>query len=213
MALHDAQFTGEGWFDPYSPPRAGGWFDNELLEVGGAAVIVMTADTGVYSIVGSAAHGLITTPLATGVYLITGSTADLLKSIVLLAESGAYTITGSAATALLVMPAATGAYLVTGSAVAFILSLPLAAGSYAVVGQVINCSITTPLATGLYVYTGQDAALLKTFLMVAESGTYLIAGSDAELTDDQVAAAVTSIEQGKWREFHPYWQHSKLRRR
>jgi len=40
MPLHDAQFTSEGWFDPYSPGRAGGWFDSELIEVAAATGII-----------------------------------------------------------------------------------------------------------------------------------------------------------------------------
>jgi hypothetical protein len=32
MALQDSQWTGEGWFDPYTPGIDGGWFDREMID-------------------------------------------------------------------------------------------------------------------------------------------------------------------------------------
>jgi hypothetical protein len=40
MALIDAQFTGEGWFDAQTPPRDGGWFDGEMIQVVEAVTVI-----------------------------------------------------------------------------------------------------------------------------------------------------------------------------
>lgn len=147
MALHDAHFTGEGWFSPYRPPRSNGWFSGgitggALLEVTVSGAFTMSADPGIYALTGVAATAGIATPADPGSYALTGFAAEMLRGFLLVADPGTYVLTGADASLLAaaLMNAEPGVYTVTGAA--------------AIGG------ITMPANFGVYTISGMDAALV-----------------------------------------------------
>lgn len=130
---------------------------------------VVDAQAGSYSLTGAAAT-LAADRLFNaepGAYSLTGSPASLLKELILSAEAGSYSITGAAATLFAdrVLDAQPGVYGLTGSPATLLGDRFLS------------------LDTGTYTITGFAAELEYTpvggteFILVAESGSYLLAGS------------------------------------
>ena len=133
----------------------------------------LTADTGIYSILGSEGVADFEMSAAQGSYGIVGQDAALLKTHILVAEQGSYAVSGQDAIFAIGSPARTltaeqGTYLLSGQD----------AGTY--VGRGFTAE------HGFYALLGQAANLVygvaNSYTLVAESGTHTVGGHDAALT-------------------------------
>ena len=167
------------------------------------AAFTMVADSGVYSLAGSAIAPSIKMPAASGVYAKTGSA--IAPKISMPGASGTYNIVGSDILPAIKMPASSGVYSLVGSAALTQIGMPAAFGLYDLAGSAILTKIGLPAASGVYALVGSDTNLLKGFVLLAESGVYNLVGSDIAIDFIMVAesgvytvtgSSVTLIEAG-----------------
>lgn len=163
-----------------------------LLLASTTTAYTLTADTGIYSVVGSDGLADFEMSSAQGSYGIAGQDAALLKTHILVADVGAYAVSGQTVSFAIssparVMPADTQTYAVSGQDAALLVNRTLAAeqGFYGVLGQAAALSygvaraLTMIAETGSYSVFGADQAL--TFggkVLLADFGAYQVTGGD-----------------------------------
>lgn len=167
----------------------------------GPVGITMQADSGTYSLTGTAvalkANRIV--PASSGTYTLSGTAAGTYYNRKVAADSGVYSVTGSDVTfpRTFVVMADSGTYLVTGSAANLLWKhlLSADAGNYSITGTNAGLLIARVLTagSGVYTLTGSDATLTYSgaggFTLVAESGTYALTGSIAGLLAGRVVPA------------------------
>lgn len=92
----------------------------------------LPADSGTYSLNGTAANFAITMPAASGTYSLSGTDANF--KVLMPAGSGTYSVSGTAAIFHRVVAAGSGTYSLSGTAANFAIVMPAASGSYSVAG-------------------------------------------------------------------------------
>ena len=173
----DALFNGELGRILYFPSAGGG----------GAT---LTADSGTYTLTGTAATLKADRKLAadSGSYAITGTDVSLKLGRKLTAESGTYTVNGTdvSLTAGRKLTADSGTYALTGTDVTLTYqpaggyTLALDSGSYTLTGTAATLKASRKLTadSGTYALTGTDVTLTRGFKITADSGTYTLTGSN-----------------------------------
>lgn len=170
---------------PFAPFRMG------RRRVVVSTTTTLTADAGSYAVSGSTADLLRSLILSgdAGAYTVSGATASLLRSKLLSADAGTYSVAGQAADLLraLVLTGDAGSYTLTGAAATLAVSgdttLTAEAGSYSVSGSPADLlrALQMGADAGAYTTSGQSADLLRALVMAAESGNYPISGAQADL--------------------------------
>lgn len=138
-----------------------------------AQTVVLTADSGVYTISGQAAAFRSYHAAMSGLYQVAGHDAHLVGA----AATGSYTVTGSAAILRTRFECGPGQYTVTGSDVAFKSALAAASGVYSITGS--GAGLTGHVDTGSYAVTGSDVTFGARF--IAQAGSYTVTLGDFEL--------------------------------
>jgi len=167
-------------------------FAIEVKAAGGGAT-TLTADSGSYSVTGTAASLEIGRKVAanSGSYAITGTAANLHRGFPMAAASGSYAVTGTAATLLKgsTVSATSGSYTINGTTASleFNRKLTAGSGSYSVTGTDATLtytpagSVTLTADPGSYAFIGTAASLLVGRTLTAASGSYAVTGTAATL--------------------------------
>jgi hypothetical protein len=171
-------------------PSSGAWdigFDYRVAGGGGAT---LTADSGAYTLTGTAATLKADRKLAagSGSYAITGTDVSLKLGRKLTAESGTYTVNGTTVSLTVgrKLVADSGTYSLTGTDVTLTYqpaggyTLALDSGSYTLTGTAATLKASRKLTadSGTYALTGTDVTLTRGFKITADSGTYTLTGSN-----------------------------------
>lgn len=183
-----------------SPPATGGfgggnqtwgeapWGAEPVAEDGGS--VSMPADSGTYTITGTAMGPDISMPADAGTYNITGSAINFDVKIPI--GGGSYSIVGTAVGLLKngKLTADAGSYLITGTPLTFDVKTPIDPGTYQITGTAVGLLANRKIAidSGTYSLTGSDVALAKGRTLEAEVGSYLITGTDANFHVNMPAA-------------------------
>jgi hypothetical protein len=168
---------------------ASDWIDDfEAGALGGGAT-TLTADSGTYTLTGTAVTLKADRKLAadSGSYAITGTDVSLKLGRKLTAESGTYTVNGTDVSlkAGRKLAADSGTYALTGTDVTLTYqpaggyTLALDSGSYTLTGTAATLKASRKLTadSGTYTLTGTDVTLTRGFKITADSGTYTLTGS------------------------------------
>jgi hypothetical protein len=159
-----------------------------------AGAFTLTADTGAYTVAGTANSLLLNALLGagTGSYSYTGTAADLTTGYGLQADTGSYAYTGAtnALLADLLLTSDTGTYSYSGTASALSKGSALTAGtgSYAYTGADVSLTFEAPgdftLAanTGTYSVSGTNADLVAAFSLTSDTGVYSYTGTAVTLS-------------------------------
>ncbi len=160
----------------------------------------LTADSGSYSLTGSAASLLLKRQLAAaaGSYALTGTTANLKVGKKVAAAAGSYQVSGVNASLLhgWKVAAAAGSYSITGQTASLLHKwiLGASAGAYNITGSVVGLlkpgNKILAADAGSYSISGQAASLLHKWIATALSGSYSINGQSANLKLGRKVAAL-----------------------
>jgi hypothetical protein len=171
-----------------------------------ASGYTLGADSGAYSLAGSAASPLLGRAMsaAAGSYTFSGQTASPLLGRKVAASAGSYSLTGTAVSLLAtrILGASAGSYSWDGTDAGLYRGYPLTAeaGSYALVGTAASPLFGRAVGAeaGSYALTGTAVGLLYSRLLSAEATSYSWTGSDADLAHGVPGAYILTADAGAY---------------
>lgn len=197
--------------NPLANPISGGAYTLDALAgsyviTGSAAAVhasrLLDGLAGHYVVTGSAAATVASRRVSAtaGAFTITGASALTVTARLVAAAAGAITITGASAQTLATRRLSTdaGSYSFTGASAGLLAARALSAtaGAMSVAGSaaVVTQVVALPAVSGSVAIDGSPITTRIAHVMVAGTGAFLIAGSDAILTTEEPTAAILPFQ-------------------